>query len=403
MSELAQDPLVVEIEKTGERTDKILKYSITSNYLTPTDAFEFTVFDEKDPRGLRRRFYPERRVRLFIDGAQQLTGRIDSTEGNDDGSLTVHGRDYRSEIIDGGADPSMTFKENQDLGDALLMLFRPFGIRTLYGNFNLSRNLLTGQQPFKGIPVRDFKTATLKEFKVEANKGAYEVANEIVSRHGFTIQQMGTRSWLGIVEPQFNQPVLYQLSRPGNLLSGRAKRDYGDVPTVTIATGRAVGSEPGKQADPMFGQFPTFGELSPLQFGNNEEILRITSTDYGGDELQTKRVDWKKTVSEAEDFVLYKPLFFEDKKSRTPQQLERLIRKELSRRAKETLTYTCSVRGHRNPESGAIYTIDTVAEVTDEVEDLTHQQLWVLERRLYNEGQGPRTDMKLIRQGSITL
>ncbi len=404
MAELPEHRLTVEIEKTGYRTDKILRYSLTSNYLTPTDSFEFTIYDKGDPRALRRLWQPLQRVTLYIDGVQQLQGRIDETQGNDDGSLTVKGLDHRADIVAGGADPSITFKANQDLGDALLMLFKPFGIRTLSGDSNLSRNLLTGVNPYKGGPDRSYKAARLTDFKVEENQGTWEIAEEIVSRHGFTLQSVvGDRTWLAVVEPNYKQDVTYRLERPGNLLEGsKASRDYADVPTVTIATGWAVGNQPGLQINPMLGQYPTFGELAINPIGKNQEVERAASPENGGDELQSRRVDWKKVQSEAEDFVLYRPLFYKDKKSRSIQQMERLIKKDLSRRLKETLVYTARIRGHRDPVSRAIYAIDTMAHVSDDTEDVS-EDLWVLEREFTNDGSGPRTTLQLIRPGSITL
>lgn len=403
MAELPEHRLTVEIEKTGYRTDEIVRYSLTSNYLTPTDSFEFTVYDKDDPRALRRLWQPLQRVTLYIDGVQQLQGRIDETQGNDDGSLTVKGLDHRADIVAGGADPSITFKANQDLGDALLMLFRPYGIRTLSADSDLARNLLTGKNPYKGGPDKAFKEARLTDFKIEENTGTWEVADEIVSRHGFTIQAVGLRSWLAVVKPNYKQAPLYRFAKPINLLSGSvATRNYSNVPTVTIATGWAAGNQPGLQINPMVGQYPTFGELALNPIGKNAEVERIASSENGGDELQSKRVDWRKVQSEAEDFVLYRPLFFKDKKSRTIQQMERVIRKDLSRRLKDTMVYSAELFGHRDPASGAVYAVDTMCHVTDENEDVD-EDLWVLEREFSNDGSGPRTKLQLIRPGSIDL
>lgn len=424
MTELAQHKLTVLIESTGEVWDKIQTYRLSSNYLTPSDTFEFVAYDTEDPRSLRRKFRPLMRVKLFIDGELQLLGRIDETEGSggSGSALMVKGRDYLGELVDAGADPSVRFTEKQDLGDALLTLFRPHGIVTLVGNWNLTRNLLTGRIPHVGVPRNDFQTAKLEDFKVSSGQGVFETADKIVARHGFTIQQGGQRDTLCITEPQFGQDPLYKLSRPGNILTGSARRSYADVPSVTIATGRVkkkrkhkgtnlfdrtaqVGADGVVQDEvllPALVQFPSFGDLAPNELGTFAEVQRIALEPLTL--LRQTRVDWKaKTMPyTVEDDVIYRPMYYEDKNSRTDEQLERVARRELGRRMKDVLTYKCTVRGHRDLESGAVYTQDTVATVHDEIDDVD-QNMWLSDRTFYNDGNGPKTDLQLILPGAIAL
>lgn len=416
MTDRPQQRLVVELEKTGERTDKILEYSLTSNWLTPADGFEFVVYDNTDPVGLRRKFAPWRRVNLYVDGELQLLGRIDETEGSGESgsALRVRGRDYIGDLVDSGADPSMLFTAGQDLGDALLMLLKPFGIRTLVGSWNLTRNLLSGKQPFVGEPTGTFVEAKLSEFKIEDNMGVWEVLDKIVSRHGFTGQQAGKRDSLCIVPPQYGQDPVAEFHRPGNVLRATCRRSWQDIPTVTIATGRGGGKHgtkttnnakysAGTAADPLSGQFPSFGELAVNPIGQYDEVQRIVDPERGADEVFTRRANWKKVQFEAEDHVIYRPLFYSDKKSKTDKQIEHGVKRELSRRMKDALVYECTVLGHRDPKSGAIYTVDTMATVVDEVEDV-NERLWCVERTLSNDGRtGTKTSMKWIRSGSLDL
>lgn len=424
MTELAEHRLTVELESTGERTDKIQSYRLSSNYLTPADEFEFVVYDNADPRSLRRKWQPLSRVKLYIDGEQQLLGRIDETEGDGESStaLRVKGRDYVGELVDGGADPSVRFTENMDLGDALLLLYRPFGIRTLFGNYNLTRNLLTGRIPHVGVPRNDFKQAKLQDFKIEPHQGAHEAGDRICARHGFLQRAAGTRDSLCIVEPQFGQEPLYNLERGKNVKTGHARRCYADIPTVTIATGR-VGKKHKKQLNPDFDkvstvqksgnvadvtllpaliEFPSFGDLAPNELGTFDEVKRIALEPVS--KLRSKRVDWKARTMpfESADDVLYRPLYFEDKDSRTDGQIERAVRRELSRRMKDVLTYTCQVRGHRELKSGAVFAIDTMAQVVDDIEDV-NERMWIMERTFSNTGNGPETELKLILPGAIAL
>jgi prophage tail gpP-like protein len=427
VSELDEHKLTVEIESTGERIqsgDAIQSYRLESDYLTPADAFQFTVYNDADPASLRRKFRPLMRVKLYIDGELQLLGRIDSIEGtgNSGSALLVKGRDYVAELVDGGADPAVKFTDKMDLGAALLLLWRPFGIRTLVGNFNLTRNLLTGRIPVVNFTPRDFHEAKLTDFTVRAGDGAFQAGDRLVSRHGFTIQQGGERGTLCIVEPMYGQEPLEELVRGENMMTGRAIRDYGDAPTVTITTGRVKASEKTRDATlfgrtagvgqsakptanqvlPALVQFPTFGELSPNELGKFDEVkqtaLEPTSL------LRQARVDpYASTMPfEPQDDVLYRPLFVEDKDSRTDEQMERVARRELSRRVASCLSYRATMRGHRELKSRAVFTVDTMWTVKDAIEDV-NQRMWVKSRSLYNDGSGPRSDIELILPGAIAL
>src|SRR5687768_292891 len=114
MPELDEPRLTVELELTGDVVEGPFEsYSINSEFMTPTDGWEFVVFcpEEADPAELRRRFRPLQPVRLFIDGQQQVIGRIDriSGHGQSGRSLKVEGRDYLADVCDGSFDPSLRF------------------------------------------------------------------------------------------------------------------------------------------------------------------------------------------------------------------------------------------------------------------------------------------------------
>lgn len=423
MTELTEQRLTVEIESTGERWEGIQSYRLDSNYLVPADSFEFVAYTDDDPGSLRRKFRPLMRVKLYVDGELQLIGRIDRTvgTGGSKSALSVHGRSYMAELVDAMADPAVVFKADQDLGSALLALWRPLGVRTLVGNWNLTRNILTGRKPNTVQPASDFVESKLQDFTVRVGDGAHQAGDRFCARHGFTIQQGGARGTVCIVEPQYGQDPLYDLVRGGNVMDGTADRDYGDVPTVVIATGRVKKRRKSKDGDlfaktagigdgaptdnqvvPSLEEWPVFGDLAPNELGKLDEVQRIALEPTSL--LRQSRVNWKAQTMpfEPEDDVLYRPFYYEDKHSRTDAEVERGVRRELSRRLKSCLTYKCTVRGHRELASGAIYTIDTMANVKDEIEDV-NQAMWVLGRSLYNNGNGPMTDIELILPGAIAL
>lgn len=397
------------VEGTDERRffDGIItQYEIDSDYLLSTDGWSFTVYDDEDPGALRRKFHPLRGIKLYIDGNLQVVGRIDKISGAGDGSaLNVSGRDYIADIVDGGADPALRFAAATDIGDAVLSVVQPFGIVTLLGGFNLTRNILTGKRPYFGPPGRDFKTAKLDEFKASAGMGAYELANKIVARHGYTIQPAGTdRSALVIAEPEFRQEPLYEIVRPGNLvLSATASRDYSSVPTCVVATG--AGGKTGAKLARLRAEFGVFAADSPAaELVSTPEIQRsITSANNVLDVVEARRKPGKPdTTTYGTDWPLYRPMFYEDTESRNQEQLDRGARRMLAERLRSTLVYDCTVHGHTDPKSGATWAVDTIAMVRDAIEDVA-EPMWIQQRTFSGGSSGPTTRLRLIRPGSYVL
>ena len=130
----------------------------------------------------------------------------------------------------------------------------------------------------------------------------------------------------------------------------------------------------------------------------------IFPEDGAGILIREQRFDLKKRDPTFYAFnpPVYKPLFYQDKDSKNQEQLEYGARKMVAERLKKTLDYTCTVQGHVEPRSGALWAINTVAHVVDELEQL-NERLWLYEREFYNDGKGPMTALKFMRPDSYVL
>lgn len=403
--DLDEPKLTVEFEDDSKSYHTEIKsYELDSDYLTPTDAWSFVVYDPDDPAWLRRTFRPWRPLKLFIEESLQVVGRIDRIESDGPSSLRVSGRDYVADICDGGVDPALKFKKEQDIGDAILSIVKPFGVTTLYSpNLALTRNILSGRRVvWDKAPPRDFKAAKLDEFKAQENEGAFECANKIAARHGFTIQPTIRRDWLVIGEPEYRQPVTYKLSRPGNIMHAKCSRDWSHVPTVTIARGRHGSPKRGHTISGTDSVLPTFTGGAAPELSNLVEVGRII--DPGILAIREKRYDPKTGDPQtyAYDVPVYRPMFYSDKDSRNVEQVERGVRRMIAERLRPTLVYEATIRGHRDPDSDAIFAVDTIAEVVDGIEDV-NEHLWIQARKFSNDGSGPTTTIRMIRPGSFVL
>jgi|1185.fasta_scaffold04371_2 hypothetical protein len=278
------DRLTVELEGVGFQPNRILSYRINTQYTTPTDSWEFVVYSEDDPRGLRRRFRPLQPIRLYIAGNLQVIGRIDKIEGTGESgaALKVSGRDYLADLVDSTVDPQFQIKKSQDIGAFLLDLLKPWGITTVFGNSNLTRNALTGRKPFTKNPAKHYNSAKLEDTKASENQGVFEFANRVVARHGFMILPAGTRDSIVVDAPNYEQTALYSVSRPGNILSGTASRDYTDIPTVTIAHGRMGGSSPGEESPSGQSTGAVFTPAAGTPAGKQGQFAANPSNDVQG-------------------------------------------------------------------------------------------------------------------------
>lgn len=420
------------LEESGEYVSQGIKsYSIDSDYMTATDGWEFVVYDDEDPAGLRSKFAPLQPVTLYVDGHPQVTGRIDAieTESADSSALRVSGRDYIADLVDGTADPSIRFSKGSTVADALTKVCAPYGIDTIIGDNNLNRNLLTGKVPFGEGPPIDFKAAKLSDFKVSDNTGCWQVISNIAARHGFTVQPIvgesnGARTALILSHPEYRQDPIGSLTRPGNVIAAMAKRDYSRVPTVTVARGHTstarVKYSKGTVEISTFKGGGSLGVIAlavpsvRIEIDLERTVTTTKRATVATGELSTspeisatvtgrvfeKRNDPKSP--EPLDGKLYRPAFYSDKEARTIDELEHGVRKMVSERLRDTLTYEATVRGHRDPDTDAVYAVDTILEVADGIEGIS-ERMWVKRRTFTNGPDGPKTKLQLIRPETYIL
>lgn len=407
MTDFAESALSVELEGVGIFTN-IESYRLDSSFLTPTDGWEFVVYQHDDPASLRRIFRPLAPVKLYVNGCLQVIGRIDGTEGAGESgaSLRVWGRDYLADLVDGGVDPSLRFAQNTTLEEAILAITRPFGIARIEGDgFAKTRNLLTGKTTRGGNPGAAMRKASLADFRPEYGDGAWEIASRMAARHGLTLQPAASRDAIVLAEPDYAQRPLYTLRRgpvsQGQVLDGKARRDWSQVPTVTMATGRF--GRPSEGVGSARSEVPTFGPGALTDFWKLPEVQRITNGTDGASPLT---IGWRwspKHAAEGNTGLLYRPMFFRDADSRTQDQLNRVVRRLLAEKLRLTLEYSCKMSGHADPETGAVFAVDTMAHVTDGVEDVD-EPMWVVERSFSSDArQGPTTELTLIRPESYVL
>jgi prophage tail gpP-like protein len=403
--------LTVRFSATGVETRNITKWSIDSAYLVSTDGFEFELFDPEFTRGNRLELQP---VELLVNGASQLIGRIDRTRIGDNGrALTCIGRDYIADLVEGNVDPKFKLGPKMTVDDMLTEAFGPYGIDTIIDDDDdtvIMQNARSGVRMRKrsggggGSKRRHRRKKrggrALQNFDPKPGEGGYEYCNKIIARLGATIQPGPSRSSLVITEPRYDQEPIYSLRRTddpvgsasNNVIDSVADRDYSKMPTFTLFN--ATQATKGKKGESIAKTFDIF-ELA----ANSPELLKIiqTSTISG-------RWEPGKIATEVRDEgKLYRLLNFRDDAARTKAQLERAADRAVSERVKDTLSYQATVRGHMDERTGAIYSVDTMVRVDDDICDI-HEELWISSRKLsYSEGAGATTQLTCWRPDSFVI
>jgi prophage tail gpP-like protein len=393
-----RDPrLTVEFEALGRIESNIQEYSLDTGYLTSTDGFEFTLYHPDRSRLLGLEMQP---VNLLIDGNSQLIGKVEVTEIGDDGSA-VHcsGRDYIARLVECNVDPALVLKQGMSLFEALTLATSTVGIDTVVSDDDLAmRNVRTGRS-LPNVPRLEVHNLTLEDLKPKPNEGLYEFCNRIVARHGATIQPATARNVLALSTPNYAQPVAYEIihtddtrtSAGNNVLRSSARRDYSSFPTHTLFTSKW--GTPGSTKRDLSQSY----DMTVLAEEFNDEIAQILD----GKAVRGRRRPGNSGPLEA--LEEYRFLYLKDDESRNAAQLERAARRAISERLKDTLSYSVTLQGHDDPRTGALWAVDTMVHVRDDICGL-NEPLWIESRTFrYAPGQGPTTDLKCWRPSSFQL
>lgn len=414
-------PLSVTLEAVeghqARTTTDLERWSIDTQYLVPTDGFEFELFetDQGIPAAL-----DNRPVTLTLDGKQQLVGRIEITEvGGNGSSVTCRGRDYLADLVECNVDPTFKLRDEMTIGSMLLDVCGPCGITTIIDETDTDfeiRELRAGVKPKRTSRRRrrpkgkGKATDPLKEYQPRPGEGIYEYVNRVLARASLTIQPGPNRQTLILTRPAYDQEPLYTIRRyrdptlnsGNNIQEARAVRDYSRVPSFALLTGTAA--KAGKQGQPIFQEVDVYAFAGitingQSAGGGSQEALEVI-----GRTMQNARIKPGPAPEPEEGKPtrpLYRLLYFRDDEARSQEQLACAATRAIAERLKDTLAYRVTLRGHTDPETGAIWTVDTMVNVQDEICGV-NEPLWIAKRTLsFSPEEGATTQLECWRPGSF--
>jgi prophage tail gpP-like protein len=414
--------IALSIPGANLRIQTFTHYSYNSHFLTPSDGWSFTVEDDIRIAAVRKAAVPGAEVVLSINDHVQACGFIDSVDiqqTRDGGTtMTIEGRDKLGQVVDASADPTVKFAENQTLLQILTAIFAPFGFDTFSETNDANVSTITGSKrgvptTKRGKPLQQFIKHQLKPYPKE---GCFAFASRIAQRLGLWIWLSADGTSLVVGKPNFTPPADYQFSlirtydggandgsgRFNNILSGGVKVDMSEQPDVMWAEGFSGGAE--------------FGHSRIRKFALNP----LTAYDKDGT-TSTAVAQFMFKYQDPEDLVIF-PLFgpesrilqrdqvngvvppvrvayCHDDESKTPEELENFVRREMSLKTRRALTAHYTVEGHT--QGGAPWCVDTMVKVRDDVAGID-EPLYVLSRAFEkSRSNGTVTHLELIRPRTL--
>jgi len=399
-----RDQVVLSVVPDGSSEGRPIKtwtrYSFNSNFLTPTDGWEFEIGGKTIDKSLFEVLVPGVKIQLSVNGHVQATGRVDDLEVSADRSqgtvLRVTGRDMMGQVVDGNADPKLQFTRDMTLTQILVkVLVDQFGFGGVLQNPAADRDVKTGQQrgdkrTKKGKPIKSLQAHQVRPY---ANESAFAFLARIVTRFGLWLWTTADGASVIVDIPDFEQQPLYTLRRRtddqaihNNVLSGGVRLSMADQPTHIVCDGFGGGGEFGHSRLRCFISNPVFS-------ANNGPIL-----DAYPDIVHIE-TDFTITSPPPIDIPHARCIYLHDEESRTADELENFARRQLALRMHRSLVAHYEVAGHT--QNGVPWEVDTIVNVQDDLGGL-HEPMWVLSRTFTKDRHaGTRTHLDLVRKGSL--
>jgi prophage tail gpP-like protein len=392
------------------------RYEFASDYLKPASAFHFTLGDGDLDARERGALKAGARVRLTVNGAVLADGHIDTIEINAGvGSGTqysISGRERIGLAVDAVADPTLLIKESFTLGESLRLIYGPLGW-IADEHFAIDTAASRGvTQGLRGTPmtkgkkrqgIRPLKSYIQHQCKPYNHEGLHDFAKRITERHGLWIRCSEDGERIIVDRPNFVQDVSFQVRRSHdggtNVLDGTVRFDFSQQPSCIIADGFSGGGEFGKGKIKAYGVNPYFG-VDEQGFVLDEIVAVLQKHPTAAQVTFVTQPFPRRSLN-----VPPRIIYLHDEESKTQEQLNNFVRREMSLFMRKSLTAHYVVEGHGQMVNDQFvpWLVDSVVDVQDEIGGLT-ERMWVSSVAYSKSRQsGTTTSIELLRLNSLQL
>jgi prophage tail gpP-like protein len=404
MAEPADSVVTLRFDDLGLELNKFLSYELDSQYLTSTDGWTFEYYEPRPSEMRKLRDIEMQPVTILVNGHPQVVGRVDITEiGQDASVLRIQGRDYIADIVECNVDPVSKLTEQMTLDTALTYLLAPCGITKIQDPDDAGVQSLRAGKALRIKGAKKKKGKKLTDYKPEPGVGVYELANKIAARYSATLQPDIKRDSIILDTPNYTAEPPYKIRRTRDsalasanmVLSASARRDYSKMPTIALFTTKNARS--GESGTSLAQSF----DMQTLATAFGGELKdKLTRVAPGTDKAARRKPG---TNLEPLNGKLYRLLYMRDDESRNADQLFSAAKRAIAERLKDTLNYRVTLRGHQDPVSGALWTVNTLVAVQDELCNV-NENLWIASRRFSaSPTQGAITELECWRPHSFEL
>ena len=381
---------------------RFLSYEYSEDYLSPSDSSSFEIAERELSPQDAAALVPGSVVQVMLDGNVQSVGVLDDVEANVDRSsgsvVRVTCRDQMSLAVDAQVDPRTRFLPTMTLADLLTAAYGPLGFTDFQIDNAANRNVITGATrgtptSKKGKPLKSFVLHQEKPYPAE---GIYAFTSRVAQRFGLWIRPSATAGQLIVAKPDFDQDARYGLchsysdSLANNVERGHFKKSRQEQPSILYAAGFGGGGEFAK---------------SKLRAGITNPVVDADNSALIDAYPDVKLVNVPALTAAFPPLIEAKarPAFLYDAESKTIEQLNAFLLRELSLRMRKALAARYEFTGHKL--NGQATAIDTIVNVNDQRPTVRWTgDLWVLGRRFSKTAKdGARTTLELILPGSMVF
>jgi len=363
---------------SGTSVDVFDRYTITLDMMRAGNAWTVSMWHSVDRRAswqvLRREVKVGENCTISVDGAAQITGRIETADTHttrEGSTLVISGRDLGGPAMSWDADPTVRLK-GLSLSDALAALFAPMGIPLLITDAAAARAVQTGtnraslgtqhrarprataspsrsHSPTRGVGSGHarHRAQPIDQSHPRAGEKIWSLADEMCKRVGYLlwVAPSADGGLCAVVDvPAFTTPDVYQLALRtdpaalSNILKGAEKFSVKDVPTeVNVYTGT------------------TRGDLISNRSRSQTFNVGLGREDVSRGLIASPMPAQVRHIKSARSRTL----------AASAQEGERVIAEAMAGFRR----YECTVQGHGQTIGGAprLYAVNTMARVRDDI------------------------------------
>lgn len=351
----------------GTEISRWKSYTVNSNFLTPTDAWSFSFGTVEEWKRLKDKLRPGRKFEVYIDEALQCTGWIDARSAKRSASsgvvVNVKGRDVLAPLCKANIHPDTAIKGQtvEQIIESALKQIYPTDTPTVFYDNAANRSIVMDESAKYQKKGKGKSKNVLEYYSARPQEGAFEFCVRLLRKHGLWMWGAADGS-IVVSSPNYSQPASFRISCPksGSTIQSSEAEDIWDqsnVPSCVIVRGKSASKEWKKSK--------VFGVVGDPQ------ALRTCPSYIQHDEAST--------ADEAQAWAM----------------------QEMSRLKQEEKVYEVTCKGHRDPFTGKVYAIDTIAKVEDDILDV-NDDMWILERTFTKSADGgTHTTLRLLPKGAI--